>query len=57
MRGDIMVKCLKNIKSFLVSMFTQDESVGLKSMERVKIVQEFSIPKKRDEFKFSDIMK
>lgn len=52
-----MVKCLKNIKSFLVSMFTQDESVGLKSIERIKIVQDVSVPKKNDDFKFSDIMK
>ncbi len=52
-----MVKCLKNIKSFLVSMFTQDESVGLKSIERIKIVQEFSVAKKNEEFKLSDIMK
>ncbi|MCM1009590.1 MAG: hypothetical protein NC390_01765 [Fusobacterium sp.] len=52
-----MVKCLKNIKSFLVGMFTQDESVGLKSMERIKVVQEISIPKKNEDFKFSDIMK
>lgn len=52
-----MVKCLKNIKSFLVSMFTQDESVGLKSIERMKIAQEVSVPKKNDEFKLSDIMK
>lgn len=52
-----MVKCLKNIKSFFVSMFTQNESVGLKSMERINDPEEFSVNKKNDEFKFSDIMK
>ncbi len=52
-----MVKCLKSIKNFVVDMFTQDENVGLKSLEKVKITTEFSPVKKNEEFKLSDIMK
>lgn len=56
-RGDIMVKCINCIKNFVVGMFVQDESVGLKSIEKIKVRQEIIQPKKNDEFKFSDIMK
>lgn len=52
-----MVKCLNAIKNLVTSVFVQDESIGLKSIEKMKIVQEISLPKKESDFKFSDIMK
>lgn len=52
-----MVKYLKCIKNFVIDMFTQDENVGLKSLEKVKIATEFTTVKKNEDFKLSDIMK
>lgn len=52
-----MVKCLSKIKDFVTSVFIQDENIGLKSIEKMKIVQEVCAPKKDGDFKFSDIMK
>jgi len=52
-----MVKCLSKIKDFVAGVFTQDESIGLKSIEKIKMVQEVCTPKKEGDFKFSDIMK
>ncbi len=52
-----MVKCLKSIKNFVIDMFTQDENVGLKSLEKVKISPEFTSVKKNEDYKLSDIMK
>lgn len=52
-----MVKCLSKIKDFVTSVFTQDESIGLKSIEKMKLVQEVCAPKKDSDYKLSDIMK
>ncbi len=52
-----MVKCLSKIKDFVTSVFTQDESIGLKSIEKIQIIQEVRAPKKDSDFKLSDIMK
>ncbi len=52
-----MTNCLNSIKNFVLSMFTQDESVGLRSLEKTKLVVPAQSRKKDGEFKFSDIMK
>ncbi len=52
-----MVKCLNKIKDFVTSVFVQDENIGLKSIEKLKLTQEIFVPKKEGDFKFSDIMK
>ncbi len=52
-----MANYLNGIKNFVLSMFTQDESVGLRSLEKMKLVQQVQTPKKDGDFKFSDIMK
>ena len=52
-----MVKCLSKIKDFVTSDFTQDESIGLKSIEKMQLIQDVCPPKKDVDFKLSDIMK
>ena len=52
-----MPKCLLIVKNFLKSVFIQDESVGLKTLERRKIIREIPRKVKVNEFKFSDIIR
>lgn len=50
-----MVKCVSFVKNFVKSIFVQDESIGLKSIEKIKL--EIPLPKKDYEYKISDIMR
>lgn len=51
-----MSKCFNAIKNFMLSMFTQDEDIGLKSLEKKNV--ELITPKyKLGDMKISDIMK
>ncbi len=52
-----MVKCLSKIMELVSGLFVQDESIGLKSIEKIKVTQEICTFKKEADFKFSDIMK
>ena len=51
-----MGKYFKAIKNFMVSMFTQDEDIGLKSLEK-KDEKSGIIYKLSGDFKFSEITK
>lgn len=52
-----MVKCLNKIKNFVIKFFDEDDSIGLRSIEKIKIPKDVSAQKKEKEFSFYDIMK
>ncbi len=50
-----MVNYLNTVKNFLTEMFTQNESVGLKGLEKIKVAQDFSGVKNDSELKILNI--
>jgi len=53
----IMSNIFMSIKNFVKGVFVQEESIGLKGLEKIKLNSEVLLPKRGGDYKISDIMK